>query len=57
MADLVEWKAEVVDGEVLLWLAFGKLASTAVLSPDAARDLAQALLAAADEAMGPGARY
>lgn len=54
----IRFAASTIDGEVVLriWCA-GAVESLAKLSPQQARDLAQVLLATADEAAGDDARF
>lgn len=51
------FKAQVIDGEVMLHLWTGPMETLTKLSDQQARDLAQVLLATADEARGPDARF
>lgn len=51
------FKAQVVEGEVMLHLWSGSVEALAKLSPNEAQNLAQLLLATADEALGERSRY
>lgn len=51
------FKAQVIEGEVMLHLWTGPMETLTKLSPSEAQNLAQLLLATADEALGERARY
>lgn len=53
----VRFAAGTIEGAVILRVWSGAVESLAKLSPQQARDLAQVLLATADEAAGDDARF